>query len=157
MSNFLGAGQASAGISYAGYGTPATTDKKVGALFQKSNNEIGTVKSIDPIKRDYKINSSGQLAGMNLVQQQVYLALTINKGTSASPNLGSKLNRIQLLSSNVDVEIEFAIKEALSDLLNNNIINIISISIDKNNLTKYIKVLWEDLTLKQINTNYISV
>ena len=73
--SILGAGLSPFGLSYAGYGSPATTNPLNKTILIDDFGQPGQVRLIDPVTKDYRFNSNGRIVGGNGIQQLVYLAL----------------------------------------------------------------------------------
>lgn len=80
---FIGAGLCPAGTSAAGFGVPA-----VGAT--SGPNPYGTGAYVDPIRRDYSFDASGNRLKTGTVVQLVQLALATAYNSSSLDGLGLK-------------------------------------------------------------------
>lgn len=156
MTNYIGAGRCPAGRSIAGYGVPGTTDVIQGIPLAKSDATSADARRIDPQTRDFVVDEvTGRIEGMNSAQQQVYLALVTIKGSSADPNLGTNISRIQVFNDNTQADVENEVKQALSLLLNSGTIKIIKIETGKFGTTLGVKVTWRDISTNTVNYNII--
>lgn len=118
---------------------------------QPDNNTIGDASYINSTTGDYLFNDNGNVSGLNGVQQQVFLALSTQLGSSAVVNLGQSLTSIRVITNNINSDISNYINLALVKLINSGSIllnNITTNKIGSNSLE--IVVDWTDLTTTQI-------
>jgi len=113
MTTFTGAGLSSFGTSYAGYGTPTTTNPVNKTILIGNQGIAGQTRYINPITSDYEFNANGRIVGGNGIQQMVYLALLTVKGSSAMTELGQSFTKIQVLGSNYLTFVKNEVNAAL--------------------------------------------
>jgi hypothetical protein len=146
----LGAGYAPAGSSSAGYGVPGTASVPINAPLPDAETGLPqTGRFIDPITKDYRFAADGRLYGMNTVPQLVQLALMTTRGASALPALGQSFTLIQEKGSNFKQLLGAKVSEALADLVNRKLVQIVSLTVTEpaSNPDAGIGVVtWRDLT-----------
>lgn len=123
------------------------------------NNSIGDNRRIDPDTGDYSFGSNGKIEGLVGIQQQVYLSLLTVLGSSASINLGSTINNIQVIGTNINQDITNSINLALAPLIAANQISLNNVSIIPANTTTgfVVNVDWTDLTQTQSQLNNLQI
>lgn len=151
---YRGFGLAPFGLAPFGYGSPTIANPNIGLIFKKTDNSIGGGRFIDPVTRDYAIDSeTGRLVGQDSVQQLVYLALVTVKGSSAVTNLGQSFTSIQLKTENIDVIIKNEVNLALKKLITQKLITLNDVVVDFVNGAARIRVVWTDISQnKQVTT-----
>lgn len=144
---YEGLGFAGIGTSLAGYGSIAQGDEPdLRILIDSTGQRLGA-RYIDPITRDYVLNANGHIAGMNGIQQEVYLAILTVLGSSVDPGLGQTFSSIRILTDNTINLITNSVNVALNDLIKSNKISLTGINVirDENANRIRINIFWVDL------------
>lgn len=146
----IGAGGCPAGVAAAGYGVPDTANVPNNAILPDANTGLPqTGRFIDPATKSYQFTADGRLRGVPTVQQLVQLALTTVRGSACLSNLGQTFAQIQEKGTNFQKQVTASVTQALSDLVNNKQIAILSVSVQNTpgKPTASIgQVTWVDLT-----------
>jgi len=130
---FYGAGGSAAGVTNGGFGVNFHAPIPAPHLFDDpfSPSHLDG-RRIDPVTRDYTINpSTGSIYGMTAAQQLVELAFTTVLGSSAVSGLGNDILSIQKITDSFANDVTQKIRTALSDLVNRNVITLISVTVDR--------------------------
>lgn len=131
MSNPLGAGVSPVGVASYGYGTVATAPTP-GGLVNRLNNGTQTgspLISLDLGTRgQYVYDAFGRRKGQPDVEHMVTLALGTVRGSCIVP-IGHRFREIRKVNENFDQEMKTRIEEALSPLLEQNLIAINGITV----------------------------
>lgn len=150
-----GAGNSGFGSGRAGYGSPYTINSTAVKLFLKEEDltQQANAAAINPVTGDYvRDQVTGIHRGMDSVQQMVYLALRTAKNSTLIPNFGLR-SFGDIVTDSVKLDITNAINEALQDLVLRQLVEVISIDINKLKATAFsILVKWRNLTNKETNT-----
>jgi hypothetical protein len=128
----LGFGRCPLGLgSVFGYGTPETEAPIAGNVLEKSlGGPSGDARYIDPVLRDYVIDANGNTTGTSSVFQQVFLALTTNKGSAINFNFGNQLSSIKTInSSTIQAVVTNYVNQALAFLTKPGTITIVSLNV----------------------------
>jgi hypothetical protein len=152
---FLGAGICPCGVSPAGYGQVATSDKRIKSLYKDANGVQQNSRYISPETGDYVVDDNGYFLGMGSIQQQVLLAIKTFRGSSVLNTLGQGFSNVQVIGSKVKELITNEINLAFQSLVDNKKITIDSIDILTNANKCSIVIKWIDLTTNTINSNTI--
>lgn len=117
----LGAGFQAAGTTPAGFGEP--TQNGLGSNVVLPDSKVGGShgsRKINPITRDYVVNSDGRIEGMNNVQHLVQLAVT-----KAAP----ELQRIDKLDGGFEREVLAILTTALAPLVAQDFIEVRGVTV----------------------------
>jgi hypothetical protein len=152
---FTGAGLSQFGTSYAGYGTPTTTNPVNKTILIGNYGIAGQTRFINPITGDYEFNANGRIIGGNGIQQLVYLALVTVRGSSAMLTLGQSFTNIQVIGSNYITFVKGEVNKALKDLIDQKKIELVDVTVDTSNTTSRIRIKWRDLATGTELTNTI--
>jgi hypothetical protein len=131
-----------------GIGQPADVDPNGGTVLKDAyaNKSHGS-RRIDPVTKDYVLNEFGRIVGMDNVQQQVLLAVSMDRGSSSVRDLGNELKKIDRITDNFEHRVDSVIRSALSALVDSKQIEVQSITTTRlGNGRAFIKVAWRDLT-----------
>lgn len=148
----LGVGLAEAGLSVAGYGTPATLISSIVPLFVLPDGTQGNVAAINPQTGDYIIDDNANFIGQQSVPQMVYLALTTKFNSSAVVGFGLDISSIKTISSNVANLFQSRVQSALQNMITAQLIRLINVKVTtslENGVT--VVVNYQDLTSGEIN------
>ena len=152
----LGLGFCPAGLSYHGFGSPATGVMFPSSIYQQSNNQYGNARFIDPVTQDYVFAANGSLSGMSDIQQSVYLAIITSLGSSADPNLGTQISSVEVIGSSTISDIQNYVSTSIASLINSQSIYLNSVNVvqsDANHNRLGISISWTDATTnKSYNT-----
>lgn len=96
----LGIGAQPAGGSNAGYGTVTDAVGAPGLVTQDRLGRPTGTRLIDPVKRDYVMDTNGRTAGMSAGQQSVYLAVANDLNSTAVKGLGNSLRSLDRITDN---------------------------------------------------------
>lgn len=104
-------------------------------------------RRIDPVTRDYVVDSSGRALGMNDVQQLVEIAIQTVKYSSAMNSLGQRLGDIDVIGDNIERQVRNVLEEAVAHLTSRNLVEIVSVVVTRLH-PGAIRILfrWRDLT-----------
>ena len=134
----LGAGLAPAGTSIAGFGTPATADAPpVPAAAAEA-------RKIDPVTKDYALDSLDRIDGMSGTSQRVLLAMSTVRDSAVQRDLGLGAPPDRIVST-TRVELEDDVRRALSALVRDGAISIRSIDVTIAGSRVQRRVRWTDL------------
>ncbi len=134
----LGAGLCGAGSSPCGFGTPATADAPpVPAAASEA-------RKIDPVTRDYALDSLDRIDGMSGTAQRVLLAMTTLRNSSAQRDLGLDEASDRITSSTKQTA-EDSIRRALAPIVADGAIAIRSIDVTITGTRVARRVRWADL------------
>lgn len=153
----VGAGYSSSGFSSGGYGEPTSpTQYKQQEWKLQGTNQSGQGRYINPQTGDYEFDQNGFFRGMISSQQMVYLAFATVRGTAAQFNMGQNLYKTRTIGGNYAQLIKSQIDEALSDLINNNIIILLSVETVRTKTNALMtNVNWMDANSKETYKNVI--
>lgn len=136
-----------------GYGSIVPAPIPGGVIFRQTID--GTSQGsrfIDPVLKQYVFDQYGRALGMPNVVQLVQLALTTVKNSSAQAGLGFDQSLFSTIDQTTPKRADAAVRSALSDLVTQNLVSIISITtnVQVNTLSRLlIAVKWTDLTTGQ--------
>lgn len=145
-----GIGFARIGTTPVGYGEPATDLSTRAAIYTKSDGTAGKVRLIDPATRDYVVDDDGIFIGGDALSQRVYLALVTIKGSSVLDNLGQEFSKIRVSNENTELVMEDLVRAALSDLINEGSIDLVSTSVVIANSRATVAVKWRDRSTEEL-------
>lgn len=152
----LGVGLAPAGVSVAGFGqVDAAPVPPKTLLVDTYNGQQDNARRIDPYTKGYVMDAQGRIAGMNGVQQLVYLAVATVRNSSALNNFGNPAGSVRKIGTNVVSQLQDAYRLALKDLTDRKLISIDDITVTSPKLgAEMVNVRWRDLTtgLEQVTT-----
>jgi hypothetical protein len=118
-----------AGTTSAGYGTPPTAPTLTGKVYQDpSSGVVQGGRYIDAALRDYRLNEDNRLAGMNYVQQMVYLAVRTEQTSSALRELGHTLHTIKVITENFEFRVLTVLTQAVQHLITAGLIQVLGFS-----------------------------
>jgi hypothetical protein len=154
-----GFGNSAFGTSVFGYGTSmVTTIPKTTFLIQADNKTPGNDLAIDPITGDYILNGQDQFVGASEIANDVYYALATKFGSGILPQFGLNLSSVTLITSNIQIKVNAAVKSALSNLISSSLISLNSVSIQLGNIgVLNIQVSWTDTSNNIIQTTTIPI
>lgn len=139
-----GAGFSTFGISFAGYGIPSSeTSLNKYTLIDDFGN-TSNARLIDPETRDYRF-TNGYIVGGNDVQQLVYLALLTVRNSSSLNSFGQSFSSIKVIGIHYKTRVVSAVNEALRNLINNKIIELIEVNTVVSGNRVKIDVRWKDI------------
>jgi hypothetical protein len=145
-----------AGTTPAGLGSLSTSTINPRRALITSESTVGTTRYIDAKTGDYVANEYGFLVGARASQTAVYLALRTVKGSaSAMPELGETFTQIQVIGSNIENRINADVSAALSSLIDNGTIELLSTSVERDETRVMVVIKWLDLETGDILTNAI--
>jgi len=141
-----GAGFQPAGASPAGYGAPTQSATPSSTVLPDSL-VVGSQGSrrIDPLTKDY-VFTDGQLAGMNNVQQLVYLAIA---------NAAPEFQKLDKLDASFEKGVRAALTAALAPLVAQRVVEITGVQVRMNAAgglkpgQAVTTLLWRDLTTNE--------
>ena len=142
----VGAGFSASGFSPAGTGDVDQPAVPTGNLLKDAKGASQNARQIDPATRQYVVDSTGALAGMNGVSQMVLLRLMTLKNSSTIPGFGKNAPPKDM-GSNITQRISADVRDALNDMVAARLILINAISVltsTSTQVTTYVK--WTDLT-----------
>lgn len=128
-----------------GLGTPATSSANAGVLLPNDKGETQGSRYINPRTRQYEYDSNGRAKGMPNVQQLVELALLTVRGTSAQTDLGVE-EPSGVIGANFVERRKTSINQALSRLVTDKMIEVLSVDVDVDRRPIFTLVRWRDLT-----------
>lgn len=141
----LGFGLAPWGTSIFGYGATdqLTSDKT--PVYQKADGTPGTARLIDLATGDYVLSETGRFVGVDEVEQAVYLRLFTMKGSSILAGLGQDISSLKVMGENIQRKVEDAVNVALNDLIQAEMVEVVSVSVEveKNRLAYVVE--WRDV------------
>lgn len=150
-----GAGLQGAGLTPAGFGTPATATVPGGAFLRdtKTGKSLGARK-IDPNTKDYVLDSNGRLLGVDYVRHVVQMSIHTERGSAAVQEMGHRLRLIDRITPNIEAQILATLTEAVQPLVDQGLIAVVGFSHfvagnDANGMKRgavYGRFLWRDLT-----------
>lgn len=145
-----GTGFAPAGTSPSGYGVPDAGAVDINRpLPSPINGSSLTSRLINPVTKDYVYTADGRAVGQATVPHLVSIALMTALGSSAIPELGQTLSKIQEKGPNFSAQITSAIQNALAALIRAKQVQLIGVSVQEpsgNPDAGVITVQWRDLT-----------
>lgn len=94
-----------------------------------SENQIQSARYIDPITKDFVLADNGHFVGQDAVAQRVYLSLITYFNTSAQSGLGNQFFNIKLITKNIVNKCNAAVRLALQDLIDTDVITLNSVSV----------------------------
>lgn len=147
----LGAGACGAGSSLAGFGDPATTAANTAKIYIKLDGTQGDAALIDHKTGDYVLDQYGNKVGDDSANQLVYLALFTKRGSSIIQDLGLDLINATITDDTVDIA-KAAVKLALQDLTNKNIIELMTINVIVNQDKVSVNIVYRILSNNQVKT-----
>src|SRR3990167_8722863 len=159
-----GAGLQGAGLTSAGYGTPATATGPTGALLRDTRTgESLSARKIDPNTRDYVLDEHGRILGVDYVRHVVQMSVHTDRGSAAVQEMGQMLRTIDRITPNVEQRILLTLTDALRPLINQGLIEVVGFSgfvagDGSNGLPRgavYRRLLWRDLTTGQEHAEII--
>jgi len=147
----IGAGACAAGVTYAGFGEPATATAPGGKLFPDPYTGASqTGMRIDPATRSYVFDAYGRAQGVGTVPQMVHLALTTEFGSSAVPGFGDTTSEIEVIGPNFERDVQDRVARALSDLVARKLVKVESVKVDRFGASgAYRHIRWRDLTTQE--------
>lgn len=155
----IGAGGCPAGAAAAGYGVPDAANVPNNAILPRPIDGLPqTGRALDPTTKAYTFTADGRIVGMPTVQQLVQLAITTDRGSSCVPTLGQTLRLIKEKGSNYAQQVTAAITTAVADLVNNKMVQIVSIDVQQfagNPNAAIATFKWIDVSTGQQNTTTI--
>lgn len=117
------------GSSPYGIGEATVPDAMPGRVYRdpRTGSAFGA-RLIDPHSRDYVYDENGRALGMSGVLQQVQLAVSTEKRSAAMLELGHELGSIDTISSNLQLRVETALREAVAHLTARGLIEVLGVS-----------------------------
>jgi hypothetical protein len=151
-----GAGQQGAGLTPAGLGDLSGSGV-TGFLFKSpTTGESLDCRKIDPRTKRYVFGEDGRIQGMTSAQQNVYLAVSTDLGSSAVREIGNTLKTIKTIGRAFENQLRQVYVNALSRLVNAGHIELVSIEPQRFGTTgAFVLVRWRDLSSKQIQTTEV--
>jgi len=150
-----GVGLQGAGLTPAGFGTPAEATTPGGAFLrdEKTGKSLGARK-IDPSTKDYVLDSNGRLLGVNYVRHVVQMSVHTERGSAAVQEMGHRLRTLERITPNIEQQILSILTEAVQPLVDQGLIEVVGFSHftagdDRNGLKRgavYGRFRWRDLT-----------
>ena len=101
-------------------------------LDYNGSNTIQSSRYINPETHDFEVSSDNLLQGMNAVNQQVLLAVNTTFNTSVLNGFGQDFSSIKIITPNIRNQVLSVLNQALSNLINNGLISIETVSINNN-------------------------
>lgn len=152
----LGLGACPLGSTPIGCGLPATADVITKTIWVTAEGAQGTAPEIDPVTRDYVVDSYGHTRGYSTIQQQVYLALFTIKGSAADFNFGLDTSTLDKRTSNTAKRADTAVRAALKRLVDKRAIAIVSVDLKTLSPTSVrLEVNWRDTATDTLNTTRV--
>lgn len=138
-----GAGSSPAGSSPAGFGTPVAAS---GAPSQAALDSV----FIDPVKKDYQYDATGNRVQTTRGRQMVYLAIATVRGSSADPNCGlARAPGVFLDTYQKKRAEDYA--AAFKPLEAANAAKLLSVDIQRNGPSQvFERVTWQDLSTLEV-------
>jgi hypothetical protein len=154
----VGIGACACGGAPYGFGTPATSPTPGGAIYRNTlTGDMMGAALIDSHTKQYSIDSNGRVLGVSPVHQLVYLALNTLRNSSVIQDFGLDLPRVKDIADNHLQAVEGLVRDALSDLVRRNLIQIRRVGVRLFNPTgTLIELEWLDLTTGQTETTPIT-
>lgn len=113
-------------------------------------DEVGVQQGsrrIDPVTKNYVLDSTGRIAGMKNVHQLVLMAVSTTKGTAAMRALGHEFRKIDRISANLLRRIDDTIRGAVNHLVTRGLIEVVSTSAEVSQPGRaFARLRWRDLT-----------
>ncbi len=104
-------------------------------------------RRIDPVTKDYAFESHDRIAGMTTGQQNVYLGVQTDLGTSAVLGLGQELRSIKTITASFARRVDSTLRQALSGPVLRGEILILTVSTTRIGKTgAFARVRWRDLS-----------
>jgi hypothetical protein len=121
-----GAGLQKAGLTSAGYGTPATASGIAGGFLRdtKTGEPLGARK-IDPLTRDYVLDSNGRILGVGYVKHVVQMSLQTEEGSAVVQEMGHRLRTIERITPGIERQILAILTKAVQPLINQGLIEVV--------------------------------
>jgi hypothetical protein len=146
----LGVGMAPGGSSSGGYGVPDSAAVPVNAVLPSPVTGFSqSSRALNPATNSYSFTPDGRIQGVATVPGMVQLALTTVVGSSAITTLGQSFTTIQEKGANYPSQVTSAISSALAYLVNQKLVQIISVSVAdvaSNPDGTICQLSWRDLT-----------
>lgn len=140
-----GLGNGPMGTMPYGVGTPNTGAGNTGKTLVDAGGTPQGSRYIDPVARDYVMNTDGRLVGQDNVEHLVSMAMLTVKGSSAVPSLGLD-EPSGVIGINFERTREAQVRLALGDLVKRGLIAIVSIKTDRTNRPVLTRAVYRDLT-----------
>lgn len=84
----------------------------------QDGSTIQTSRFINPLTKDYVVSSDNKLAGMNAIQQEVYLAVLTKFNSSSLTGFGNNILSIKMINqTNFSAQVSSMLNQCLSDLI----------------------------------------
>lgn len=130
MSYTSGAGTMPAGLGSAGLGTPVGLPVPGGAGYERSVDVVA-VESIDPVARDYVLDSDGNHAAITATEQRVLLALSQPFGSLPwDTSFGDRTLNLTKLPANALDTVRRHTENALAHLTSTGAIELLGVVIE---------------------------
>jgi hypothetical protein len=120
---------------YSGLSYPVTNypiDRR-DLLDYQGSNTIQSARYINPQTGDFEVSANNLLMGQNAIEQQVLLAINTTFNSAVLKGFGQQFGNIKLLTPNIQNQVVNIINNALSYLIQNNLITIQKINSTVNN------------------------
>ncbi len=143
----VGCGMCSVGLSVSGYGSvDAATAPTQTILIDANSGLAQNARKIDAVKGQYVYDTLGRVQGMPGVQQLVLMRIATLLDSSAVKGLGLAAPS-GVVGANVVRRLTEELSQALKDLVNAKIIQIVDVRVEKapnSSVRRYL--VWRDLT-----------
>lgn len=153
----IGLGFAPLGVSLFGFGSVDTAPVPLtGILVDANDGLVKEARKIDQFTRRYVLDSSGRVQGMRGVYQLVQLRVQTLRNSSALRDFGLAAPS-GVIGANIQKRIENDIALAMKDLVDQKIIKIVSVQLDRFSTSgEYVTFKWIDLTAQNVGTSTVS-
>lgn len=119
------------------------------------SNTVESARYINPLTHDFEVSSTNLLQGMNAVEQEVMLAVNTTFNSSALPGFGQNFGSIKLITPNIKNQINSALRQCLSNLLDSGQITLGNINIS-NTITGQVNIKFDFINTTLGTTSPIS-
>ena len=149
----LGVGAGAAGTSIAGYGSvDASPVQQQTILIDAVTGLPQSARKIDPVTKQFVLDTYGRIQGMGGVQQLVELRANTLLNSSAVQGLGM-VAPSGVQGSNIIRRLTEEINQAMKDLVDGKLIQVLGVKVEKvagtNAIRRYFT--WRDLTVANNN------
>ena len=145
------------GSTLYGLGVPVSSQTNAGIVLRNpSTLQSSGSRYIDPARRDYVLDSSGRLIGMDETAHLVLMAVSTARNRSAVPGFGHRLGEITVINDTFERDVTAIYEEALADLIARNRIALVSVDVQRRHPgAVQVRVNWRDLRNEQLHTTEV--
>ncbi len=144
-----GAGVQSAGLTYAGWGSPKAAPSWGGVILRDTTTGLSAdARAIDPVAGDFVLDAYGQMVGMRGVRQMVLLAVEQVLGSSAQKEVGRDFTKLDRITNDFEQRVAKSLRQALLRLTSAGLVEIRDIVTTRLPITGRVttRLYWRDLT-----------